>query len=98
MRRLALALLVVAGCGGAQPAAAPTPTLPTSTPTPVVGPWAAPVAGKRTPIACPASSSRAGWASRVRSLGGGRYVKANDSHAQLTFVNRDGEVLRKRSL
>jgi len=89
-------LVVLAGCGSskARPRVTAAPA-PSTTP---AGPWSAPVAGKRTPIACPASSSRAGWASRIRSVGGGRFVKTDPQHPRLVTVSRDGSVLRRQSI
>lgn len=96
MRWWCVILVVLAGCGSskARPRVTAVP-VPSATP---AGPWSAPVAGKRTPIACPASSSRAGWASRIRSVGGGRFVKTNPEHPRLFTVSRDGSVLRRQSV
>jgi len=87
-------LVVLAGCGSSK--ARPRATAaPSATP---AGPWSAPVAGERTPIGCPASSSHAGFASRVRAVGDGRFVKTNPLHPRLFTVSRDGSVLHRQSL
>src|SRR5690349_5167889 len=97
MRRLWLiALLVVAGCGsGAQPQpkprATPVPERTAVARTP--GPWSAPVRERRTPLHCPASSARAGWPSRVRAIGDGRYVKLFGHRPRLAAVDAGGHLL-----
>ena len=54
--------------------------------------------GGARPLRCPASSSRAGWGSRVRALGGGDFVKLNGRRPRLAMVDADGRVLRRIEL
>jgi hypothetical protein len=92
------------GCGGgAKPAVTPTPS-PTevaATATPTASPeapWTAVTHGSRTPLRCPASSSRAGWPSRVRALGGGRYVKVWGHRPRVGHVDARGHLLSQTGL
>ena len=55
--------------------ATPTPTATPSFTASAAGPWTARPARRRSPLRCPASSSRAGWPSRVLALGDGSYAK-----------------------
>src|SRR4051812_37657670 len=83
-----LLAMVLLGCGGGM--RVPPPPAATATPRSA---WTTTTA-RRTPLACPASSSRAGWPSRVRALGDGRYVKLWGKRPRLADVDADGHLLK----
>src|SRR5689334_23867366 len=97
------------GAGTTTPAASRTPSRQasppagrevTATPTPAAaagGSWTVREAA-RTPLRCPASSSRAGWPSRVLALGGGKYVKLWGRRPRLASVDARGHLLSQREL
>ena len=98
-----LVAVALAGCGEKKAArATPTPTATpaeataTSTPTPT-GPWQVRETS-RAPLRCPASSSRAGWPSRVVALGGNRYAKLWGRRPRLAAVDARGHLLRRQEL
>ena len=68
----------------------------TSTPTPT-GPWRSATRRAR-PLRCPASSSRAGWPSRVLALGGNRYAKLWGRRPRLAAVDARGHLLGQQEL
>ena len=101
------AALAITGCGGSgQPRTTASPTAAgTSAPAPVrtavpavPGPWSAPVTRQRTPLRCPASSSRAGWPSRVLALRDGDYVKLWGRRPRLAKVDVRGHLLGQTDL
>ena len=58
----------------------------------------APEQQRREPLRCPASSSRAGWPSRVRALGDDRYAKLWGRRPRLVEVDADGHLLGQTEL
>ena len=85
-------VLALAGCGGKAPRPAATATAVAS------GPWSAPEERRREPLRCPASSSRAGWPSRVLALGDDRYAKLWGRRPRLADVDADGHLLGQTEL
>jgi hypothetical protein len=61
-------------------------------------PWTVRPIQAREPLRCPASSSRAGWPSRVVALDHHTYVKLWARRPRLATVDARGHVLRTRSL
>ena len=104
-RALVIAIVAIAGCGEqpAAPRATPTPT-PTPTPPEVAAvsvppsPWAVAETDARQPLRCPASSSRAGWPSRVLALGDDTYVKLWGRRPRLATVDERGQLLDQQEL
>lgn len=62
------------------------------------GPWTVRATPSRAPQPCPASSSRAGWPSRVLALGGDRWVKLWGRRPRLATVDARGHLLGQREL
>lgn len=102
MRRALLILIVtLAGCGE-QPAAPRATSTPTPSEVAAVSvppsPWAVTQADAREPLRCPASSSRAGWPSRVLALGDDTYVKLWGRRPRLATVDERGKLLSQKEL
>lgn len=103
MRRVIVILVVLTGCGGSSAPPKPTPT-PTPTPPEVTAAvsapseWAVTEIEARAPLRCPASSSRAGWPSRVLALGDGTYVKLWARRPHLATVDARGHVRSAKDL
>jgi hypothetical protein len=98
-----LVAVALAGCGEKKaaratstPTATPAEATATSTPTPT-GPWQVRETS-RAPLRCPASSSRAGWPSRVLALGGNRYAKLWGRRPRLAAVDARGHLLGQQEL
>jgi hypothetical protein len=94
-----LVMLTLSGCASKKspPHPAPTPTTAGRTAVPPFsatpsGPWAARPARRRSPLPCPASSSRAGWPSRVLALGDGSYAKLRGRRPRYAAVDRRGRL------
>src|SRR4051812_4139400 len=101
-------MLAVCGCGSKKappprdtPTPTPTPTTVTGTAAPTAtlsfratssGPWAARPAKRRSPLPCPASSSRAGWPSRVLAIGDGSYAKLFGRRPRYASVDWRGHL------
>ncbi|RKQ86117.1 hypothetical protein C8N24_4126 [Solirubrobacter pauli] len=60
--------------------------------------WTVREAPARAPLPCPASSTRAGWPSRVLALGDGTFVKLWASRPHRVTVDARGHILQREDL